>query len=99
VRTAADLFNVYPDLEAELRAMDAGLDKLLVACRQQLLKAYLRSRDAEEVKEIAETLGAIIAAGKWPDWQLDFDMAIEERCRSPSIQPKLKLVSDAAGRA
>jgi hypothetical protein len=98
-RVYSGLVMVYPEFREVFEPLDAGLDRLLVASRTQLLKVYLRSHDVDEVKAISETLGAIIAAGKWPDWSLDFDMAIEERCSSPSIQSKLKLVSNAVGRA
>jgi hypothetical protein len=88
-RVLKALSAVYPELEEQVRIIDAGLDRLLVTGRKQLLEAYLRSQDPEEVLEISETLGQIISAGKWPEWQMDFDLAIEERCSAPSIAPKL----------
>jgi hypothetical protein len=91
-RVTAALSTVYPEFAANVRTLDAGLDKFLVTARSKLLQQYLRSQDVEKIQSLSETLGAIIATGKWPDWQLDFDMAIEGRCQSPSIQPKLKLV-------
>jgi hypothetical protein len=87
-RVYSGLATVYPEFREVFEPLDAGLDRLLVTCRTQLLKVYLRSHDVDEVKAISETLAAIIAAGKWPDWQLDFDLAIEKRCEAPSIQPK-----------
>jgi hypothetical protein len=83
-RVMAALAAMYPAFGDTVAQLDAGCDRLLAACKQSLLRDYLRSHDVEEVKAISETLGAIIAAGKWPDWQLDFDMAIEERCQSPA---------------
>jgi hypothetical protein len=92
-RIYSGLATVYPEFMAHLRRLDAGLDRLQVVGRTRLLQQYLRSQDLEEIQSISETLGAVIAAGKWPDWQLDFDRAIEERCQSPSIVPVLKAVS------
>jgi hypothetical protein len=89
-RIYSGLATVYPEFVTNLRRLDAGLDRLQVAGRKRLLQQYLRSQDLEEIRSISETLGAVIAAGKWPDWQLDFDRAIEERCQSPSIAPVLK---------
>jgi hypothetical protein len=83
-RIFSTLAPVYPDLADSVAKLDAGFDKLLVACRASLLKEYLRTRDVEEVKAISETLGAIIASGKWPGWQLDFDLEIERRCQTPT---------------
>ena len=65
-RVYSGLVTVYPEFKTVFEVMDPGLDRLLVACRTQLLKAYLRSHDVDEVKAISETLAAIIAAGKWP---------------------------------
>jgi hypothetical protein len=89
-RVLEALSTVYPELGKQVEVIDAGLDRLLVTGRQQLLKAYLRSSNPEEIEELSDTLGRIIAAGKWPDWQIDFDLAIEERCSSPPIAPTLK---------
>jgi hypothetical protein len=82
-RIYSALDRVYPGgfFEAELKAIDAGLDRFIEAGRGQLLKWYVRTRDPEEVSELSETLGQIIARGGW-DWQSEFDQALAEQMAS-----------------
>jgi hypothetical protein len=74
-RIYAGLSTVYPEFEANLWAMDAGLDRLQIAARSQLMQAYVRSRDPAEIDSISETLGRIISKGGW-DWEREFDAAV-----------------------
>jgi hypothetical protein len=75
-RIYSGLAHVYPEFEANVRAMDAGLDRLHIAARSQLMQAYVRSRDPAEIDSISETLGRIISKGGW-DWEREFDAAVE----------------------
>jgi hypothetical protein len=77
------LDHVYPGdfFETEIKAMDAGMDRCIEAGRGRLLRLYVRTRDPEEVSELSETLGQIIARGGW-DWQSEFDEALTEQMAS-----------------
>jgi hypothetical protein len=79
-RVYAGLSTVYPEDFGELLAkMDMGLDRLLAATRQQLLKDFLSPETSPtDLRDIAETLGQIISAGKRPSWSFDFDVAVDE---------------------
>jgi hypothetical protein len=74
-RIYAGLSMVYPEFEANFKAMDAGLDRLVVACRTNLMKEYVRSRDPAEINELSDTLSKIISRGGW-DWEREFDAAV-----------------------
>jgi hypothetical protein len=75
------LDRVYPEdfFAAEIKAMDAGLDRLHHATRTSLLRDYVRSQDPAEVMSISETLSECIAADRGWDWQSEFDQALAER--------------------
>jgi hypothetical protein len=77
------LDTVWPGgfFEAEIRAMDAGLDRVIEAGRGRLLRWYVRTKDPDEVSELSETLGQIIARGGW-DWEPEFEKALAEQMAS-----------------
>jgi hypothetical protein len=78
------LDTVYPEdfFAAEIKSIDAGLDRLIEAGRGQLLRWYVRTRDPDEVSELGETLEQIIARGGWDDWQAEFELALAEQMAS-----------------
>jgi hypothetical protein len=71
---------VWPEdfFAAEIKAMDAGLDRLHHAMRTSLLRDYVRCQDPSEVLAIGETLERCIAADSSWDWQSEFDKALAE---------------------
>jgi hypothetical protein len=72
---------VWPEdfFAAEIKNMDAGLDRLHHATRTSLLRDYVRSQDPAEVMSISETLSECIAADREWDWGREFDQALAER--------------------
>jgi hypothetical protein len=82
-RIYVGLSSVYPGdfFEAEIKAIDAGLDRCIEAGRGRLLRMYVRTKDPDEVSELSETLGQIIARGGW-DWEPEFDQALADQMAS-----------------
>jgi hypothetical protein len=77
-----------PELKEILSTLEAGMTKIAQASRQRLVQSYLDpTTPPDEVEMINEALVYIISKGAWPDWQREFNEAVE-RC-SPSIAPTL----------
>ena len=83
-RIYCGLDTVWPEdfFAAEIKAMDAGLDRLHHAMRTRLLRDYVRSQDPAEVMSISETLSECIAADRSWDWEPEFDAALAEQMAS-----------------
>jgi hypothetical protein len=67
---------------AEIKNIDAGLDRIVEAGRGRLLKWYVRSTDPAEVQDLSETLSKCIAADRSWDWQSEFDQALADQMAS-----------------
>jgi hypothetical protein len=75
----------HTDLYAPLLAnLEAGLNSVAVAARGKLLKQFLSpASNPEQVEQALQGLVELIDGGYWPQWQKDFNAALEE-CRRPS---------------
>jgi hypothetical protein len=87
----------HKEFEETLRRFDAAWARVLLACRQRLVRDYLAAETPpEELPAIQAMLVEIIERGAWPTWRQDYDAAIDaevqRRLASPSIVPTLKLV-------
>jgi hypothetical protein len=75
------LDQVWPEdfFAAEIKNIDAGLDRIVEGCRGPVLRQYVRSRDPSEVADLGETVEKCIAHDRAWDWQSEFDAALAER--------------------
>jgi hypothetical protein len=75
------LSHVYPEFEQQVAEMDRGFDRLIEVGRGRLLRWYVRTRDPDEVRELGEIVGQIIAKGGW-DWRAEFELAVADQVAS-----------------
>jgi hypothetical protein len=75
---------VWPEdfFGAEVKAIDAGLDRIVEGCRGSVLRQYVRTKDPDEVMDLSETLSKAIAHDRSWDWQAEFDQALAEQMAS-----------------
>jgi hypothetical protein len=83
-RVYCALDQVWPGdfFAAEIKSIDAGLDRIVEGCRGDVLKWYVRSRDPDEVQDLGETVEKCIAHDRSWDWQAEFDQALTEQMAS-----------------
>jgi hypothetical protein len=80
-RIYVGLSHVYPEFEQQVEEMDRGFDRVIEAGRGQLLRWYVRTKDPDEVRELGEVLGQIIARQDWY-WLPEFELALAEQMAS-----------------
>jgi hypothetical protein len=75
----------HTDLYAPLLDdLEAGLNSVAIAARGRLLRQFLSPTSSPEQIELAlQGLVELIDGGYWPNWQRDFNAALEE-CRRPN---------------
>jgi hypothetical protein len=80
-RVYCALDQVWPEdfFAAEIKSIDAGLDRIVEGTRGDVLKWYVRTKDPAEVQELGETLEKCIAHDRSWDWEAEFDQALAER--------------------
>jgi hypothetical protein len=77
----------FKEFEETLRQFDAAWARLLVATRVRLVRDYLDpSTPNEEAQQIHAMLCEIIERGAWPNWEEEYEAAVQEAC-TPSIVP------------
>jgi hypothetical protein len=83
-RVYCALDQVWPEdfFAAEIKSIDAGLDRIVEGCRGPLLRSYVKSTDPAEVQDLSETLSKCIAADRSWDWEAEFDQALTEQMAS-----------------
>jgi hypothetical protein len=77
-RIYAGLSHVYPEFEQQVAEMDREFDRFIEAGRGQLLRWYVRTKDFDEIRELSEVLGQIIARSDWY-WLPEFELALAEQ--------------------
>jgi hypothetical protein len=83
-RVYCALDQVWPEdfFAAEIKSIDAGLDRIVEGCRGPVLRQYVRSTDPGEVMDLGGTLEKCIAADRSWDWESEFDQALTEQTAS-----------------
>jgi hypothetical protein len=77
----------FKEFEETLRQFDAAWDRLLVATRVRLVRDYLDPSTPEaEAVQVHAMLCEIIERGAWPNWEEEYEAAVQEAC-TPSIAP------------
>jgi hypothetical protein len=72
------------EFKADLARVDFEMARILRNCRQKLVERFLDpATSPEEARSISDTLVRIIQRGAWPNWQEEFNAAVE---RAPTLK-------------
>lgn len=75
------------EFKPHLQLIEQGMAKLFQTTRQQLVQRFLDPATTPEDHDlIRDSLVEIIEAGAWPNWQLEFNAAVD--ARSPPLAPE-----------
>jgi hypothetical protein len=78
----------YREFEETMRQLDAAWARLLVATRIRLVRDYLDSSTPdEEAEQIHTMLCEIISRGAWPNWQEEYEEAVQAAIAGRKVVP------------
>jgi hypothetical protein len=70
----------HEEFKSNIVSIDRGLAKIAVAARKLIVGKYLDPKtSAEDVQLILPVLVELIERGAWPNWQVEFNEAVEKR--------------------
>jgi hypothetical protein len=69
----------HPEFQVNIEVIDRGIARVGRAARERLVRDYLNpATKPEDVAEIQAALEQLIRRGAWPNWQVEFNEAVEK---------------------